>query len=207
MPFTVAGRNLMLNALFGSPIGAPVAFASLHSDAPGESGDYEISGGSPAYARQPVAFAASTTGSVTISAPVTFDVPAGAQVAFVGLWTLAVGGSFLGYAPSNGGSIYGGAAVFAATDIFECPAHQLVDADRVLLTKLSGAPIPAPATEDALYYVTAATANTFKITTTPSGTALNITLDGRCAFQRVAIDAYSTQGTATLNSCAFSLEG
>lgn len=79
MPYSTAGKNKMLNAL------AP-ATLSLHSADPGDTGASELSGGSPAYARKAASYGAASGGSKASSAAVTFDVPAGATVAYVGHW-------------------------------------------------------------------------------------------------------------------------
>lgn len=79
--------NTMKNVL-ATAYGADVAKVSLHSADPGSTGASEISGGSPAYARvTPPSIAAPTTG--LISFQVTFNVPAGATVAGIGLWDVS----------------------------------------------------------------------------------------------------------------------
>lgn len=74
--------------------GINATHASLHSADPGTTGSSEISGGSPAYARQALTWTAGTVdGQATASA--VFDVPAGQAVTHAGLWTAASGGTFL----------------------------------------------------------------------------------------------------------------
>jgi len=84
--FTDAGKAIMLDALVPDAV-------SLHSADPGTIGDNELSGGSPAYARQTPSFNAASGGSRDLAADLTFDVPAGATVAYVGYWQ---GTTFLG---------------------------------------------------------------------------------------------------------------
>lgn len=70
---------------------------SLHSANPGSLGaSNEISGGSPAYARQTGSWNAPSGGSMTLSGTLVFDVGSGKTVAFVGLWNSA-GTEFYGY--------------------------------------------------------------------------------------------------------------
>jgi len=80
--------------------GANATFASLHTASPGTTGANELStaGGSPSYARKAVTW---TAGAVdgSITATVTFDVPAGVTVAGAGFWTAATGGTFLDGGP------------------------------------------------------------------------------------------------------------
>lgn len=73
--------------------GTDAAFLSLHTADPGNTGASEVSGGSPAYARMAVTWSAPTNGVITAS--VTFDVPAGTTVAYVGIWSAASAGTFL----------------------------------------------------------------------------------------------------------------
>lgn len=87
------GKNVALDA-----IGTTYGFASLHSGDPGATGTAnELTGGNPAYARKAISWAAANAGSKALQAtfPV-FDVPPGSTVAYVGLWTLASGGTYGG---------------------------------------------------------------------------------------------------------------
>lgn len=87
------GKNVALDA-----VGSTYGFASAHSADPGATGTAnELTGGSPAYARKAISWAAANAGSKALQAtfPV-FDVPAGSTVSFIGLWTLATGGTYGG---------------------------------------------------------------------------------------------------------------
>lgn len=86
--FSTTAKNTALDAI-------TVTYASLHTADPGASGTAnEVTGGSPAYARQSCSFAAAAAGSRALSADVTFDVPA-TTVAYVGYWS-ALAGTFMG---------------------------------------------------------------------------------------------------------------
>lgn len=81
--------------------GTQHGFASLHTADPGATGTAnEVAGGSPAYARKAITWAAADAATPSVKALVAtfpvFDVPPGTTVAFVGLWTLASGGTFGG---------------------------------------------------------------------------------------------------------------
>jgi hypothetical protein len=91
MPLTEGAKDLMLDAL-----AAVVDEMSLHDDSPGSTGTNEITGGTPAYARQACAFDAASGGSIALSGPETFDIPASTTVKYIGLWT-AAGPVFRGY--------------------------------------------------------------------------------------------------------------
>lgn len=70
---------------------------SLHTADPGTTGANEVTGGTPAYAKKTPTWSAGTSDGVT-TATVTFDVPTGTTVAYVGLWDSA-GTTFLDSAP------------------------------------------------------------------------------------------------------------
>lgn len=86
------GKNAALDALAGLAV-----FASAHTATPDASGSNEVAGGSPAYARKAVTWAAASGGSVAISNTPTIDIPAGTTVAFIGLWSAVSSGTFYGY--------------------------------------------------------------------------------------------------------------
>jgi hypothetical protein len=74
--------------------GSYATHASLHTASPGTTGASELSGGSPAYARKALTWAAGTVdGTVTASA--TFDVPTGVTITHAGVWTAITSGAFL----------------------------------------------------------------------------------------------------------------
>jgi hypothetical protein len=93
--FTPASDNVAVTA-----VAAVSGFLSLHSANPGTTGANELAGGSPAYAREAASWSAAVNGAgnsvITLLADVTFDVPAGATVAFVGMFSAGSGGVFRG---------------------------------------------------------------------------------------------------------------
>lgn len=87
--FSTAGKNLLLSSLAS-------VYASLHTGDPGDDGANELAGGDPAYARKALALDPADAGQRQDTAHPSFDVPGGSTVAFVGFWTAATGGTFLG---------------------------------------------------------------------------------------------------------------
>lgn len=69
-------------------------FVSLHTADPGATGANEVVGGTPAYARKALTWTNGAADGTTTAATVTFDVPA-TTVTYVGIWSDAVGGTFL----------------------------------------------------------------------------------------------------------------
>ena len=84
-----AGKNVMLDALAGV-----AGFVSLHTADPGTTGASEVTGGSPAYARKAITWAAASAGNLDGSS-VTFDVPAGTYT-HLGYWSAVTAGTFYG---------------------------------------------------------------------------------------------------------------
>jgi hypothetical protein len=81
--------------------GTQYGFAAAYTADPGVTGAAnEVTGGSPAYARKAISWAAATSADPSVKALVAtfpvFDIPAGTTVAFIGIWTLASGGSYGG---------------------------------------------------------------------------------------------------------------
>ena len=99
---TTAALDVMLTALRGVAV-----WGSLHSADPGATGTSELAGGSPAYARKAVSWAASASGILDTNASATFDVPAGSTVAYWGLWSAPTGGTFYGGGKMTTSETYG----------------------------------------------------------------------------------------------------
>ncbi len=109
MPYTAAAKNLMLDAL-----GAAVDAVSLHTADPSTTGANEVSGGSPAYARETITFNAASGGSMDDSAtPLVFDVPASTTIAYVGYWD---GATFMGSDPVTN-EAFTGQGTYTLTDV------------------------------------------------------------------------------------------
>lgn len=92
MSVSTAGRNAMLNHF-----ASLVTHVSLHNGDPGDTGANEISGGSPAYARKAITWAAASGGALDSSSAPVFDVPASVTVSRVGMWGAVTGGTFYGF--------------------------------------------------------------------------------------------------------------
>ncbi len=88
--FTPASNNVAVAA-----VAAVSGFLSLHSADPGTTGANELAGGSPAYARKPATWNV-VGNTATLQSDVTFNVPAGSTVAFVGATSAVTAGTFRG---------------------------------------------------------------------------------------------------------------
>lgn len=90
MAFTPAVREAAALSVTGTG-----NFISLHTADPGTTGASEVTGGSPAYARKATTWAGGASDGAVTGSQVEFDAPAGTYT-WVGVWTAATGGTFLG---------------------------------------------------------------------------------------------------------------
>ena len=155
MPLTVAVRNTLLDG-----IDALATHASLHS-AYSSTGTSELTGGTPAYARQPIAWSAAAAAVKSWSGAETFDVAAASTVAFVGLWSAITAGTFRGMFPL-GGTGYKEVQCDVTGNLIISETHGFVADNRVVF--LNGTP-PTGLTEGTLYWViaTGLTADVFSV--------------------------------------------
>lgn len=203
MWMSTSAKNLALDTVLDA-----VTHMSVHSDVPDDTGSNEISGGSPAYARKAIDWDAAALGSKSKDAtdPV-FDIPAGTTAAFYGLWTAITAGSFRGFAPIAGGSVKGVASVEASSDTLASNGHGLSNGDRVYLRTVTGESIPTGLSVSVMYYVVGSATDSFQVSLTLGGSAVNITADGECFFQRVIPETFGSQGTLTCDDADFDLNG
>ena len=101
--------DAMLDAL-----GALITYVSLHTDAVGGGSGNEVTGGSPAYARQSITWAAASSGNLNSSNQPQFDVPA-TTIQRVGFFSASSGGTFYGDADITN-ETYGGQGTYTLTD-------------------------------------------------------------------------------------------
>ncbi len=189
MPYSVAGKNFMLDHW-----GTRGAFASLHSAYPGDSGASEITGGSPAYARKAKTWNAAASATMDDSNAPVFDVPAATTVGWLGFWTLATAGVYVGHAPLGGSPLR--YTVVLATDVFTSVAHGLVDTNKIVFINGTA---PGGLTEGTIYFVRDATTDTFKVAATSGGAAIDITSAGAAASRasKIVEETFAGQGTYT----------
>ncbi len=192
MPFVDAAKNTMLDAL-------TMNLLSLHTAHPGTDGlSNEVSGGSPAYARVAATINAASGGQRSLNADVAFDVPAG-DVAVIGFWN-STGPVFHGWAPNGPASNNPQAAYAEATaDTINLDGHGLSNGNRVFIMPLADA-VPGGLSETTLYYVVGADADSFQVSLTEGGSAVDITADGDVVFQRCIVETYAQQGTHTVKA-------
>ena len=182
----------------GAAIGTPVTHLSLHTAIPNASGSSELTGGSPAYARKPVSWGTAVTGVLPQTGSCVFNVPASTVVA-VGMWDALTAGNFLGFLPSNGGTLFGYGMGRAGLPILS-PGHGLVTGDSVQLAAPKPAVLlPTGYAADVLYKVTVNDADQF--TVADPGTLITVIPSSSAAvlWQRYVSDVFAVQGTLTIS--------
>jgi hypothetical protein len=110
MGLNTAALNLMLDAL-----AAVIDFVSLHTDAVGSGSGNEVTGGSPAYARQSAAWGAAAAGNIDLTGTEVFDIPAGTTVRRLGFWDAVTAGAFYGDAELTD-EVFAGQGTYTLTD-------------------------------------------------------------------------------------------
>ena len=116
MALSTTGKNTALNA-----IASAATWFSLHTADPGTTGANEVTGGSPAYARQQGTWSPPSGGVLSMAAAETFDVPT-ATIAYYGVWSAASGGTFYG------GGALSASEVFAAQGTYQLAGATITEA-------------------------------------------------------------------------------
>jgi hypothetical protein len=203
MPTNTNGQNSLVDGL-----AAVVTHISLHNGDPGTTGVNELTGGSPAYARKAVTWAAAASGQRSNTAQLLFDVPAVATpgVAYLGFWSAITAGTFYGYTPA-GNFTPMVATIDAATDAFTSFAHGLTNGQTVLVYDIMASGLSAGFTEGTIYFVVNATTDTFQLSATSGGAAITITTSMEVAVQRLLGEIYAAQGQYSIAASALVLDG
>ena len=204
MPFNDAAKNVMLEALDESA--TQITHVGVHTlTDPGTGTNAnagEATGGSPTYARQSVTWGAAASGQKANTNAITIDVPAG-TFGFLTYWNTSGTGNtnnYRGYAPING-SVKGFGTVDTAgitSDAIQSAAHGLADNDRVMVFNVFAESLPAGLTEGVVYFVVSSATDTFKVSLTQGGGAVNVTGQGELFFQKVIPETFASQGQITV---------
>ena len=192
MTWPAATKNTMLDA-------QTINKASLHTDFPGTTGANEVTGGSPAYAQKSITMNAASGGQRLLNASVSFDVPA-TTVRWIGYWNT---GTYVGCAP-NGGATPKNFMSVASTDTVYCAGHGWSDTQKI--TFFGGTP-PAPLVEGTVYFVRDSATDSFKVSASSGGSAIDLTAAPTfgCVVAAITEDVYASQGTHTLSSTTFAI--
>lgn len=176
-------ENAILNKLFNDiNFEVDTPYVSLHTANPGEAGADEVAGGS--YVRKLGSFGAAASGQVQNDADIEFaDMPAETVVAF-GIWDAEAAGNFI-WGDWLGNHAWKPFTAEADDDALTVPSHGYSDDDRVVVTAEFGGALPTGLAEGTAYFVVSATTDTFQLSATQGGAAINLTTDGSGQLRKV----------------------
>jgi hypothetical protein len=175
-------ENSVLDHVFRNTTYTPDAtvYVGLTTTIPSDSsGGTEVTGGS--YARQACGFAAASGGSISNSGTITFPTASANWGTVVGfeIWSASSAGTRRAW-----GELLGPRKVFtcnSSTDVFTSTSHGLTDGTSVEVEVVDGA-LPSGLSDNTEYFIIASTANTFQLSATSGGSAINVTTDGNGAM-------------------------
>jgi len=193
MGLNTNGRNAMLTGGLGNA----VTHVSVHSAIPDSTGSNELSGGS--YARQAVTWSAVANGVRSNSGELSHVIPAGQTAAFYGLWSALTAGTYYGSVPrvGEGEAASGFGTVDSAgvtANAIQSAAHGLSNDARLVLTAVLAESLPTGLGSTTIYYVVGAATNTFQLSLTSGGAAVDITGQGELFWQRVVPEVFASEG-------------
>lgn len=207
MAFNQAAQNILLDALDETAtLGIKFVGIHLSSGDPGtgtNAAGTEATGGSPAYARQAVTFGAASGGTKSNTGALTFDVPAGTYCYFSMFDHITANtGNYKGYIPFGGASTVKG---FASSDViandkFWSAGHGLANTNQVIVYNVFAESLPTGTglTEGSLLFVVGATTDSFQLSLTSGGAAIDVTAPGEFYFQKVVPEVFASQGQITV---------
>lgn len=198
--FATAALDAAVDGITGS-----ITHLGLHSSF-STTGANELSGGSPAYARKPVTWNAAASRIGDNTGAISFDVPAGATVEWVGFWSALTAGTFLGMCPVGSTTVLPASANAADNTIY-APGHGFTNGDRVALTTIDGGAMPGGLTEGVLYYVVAATTDSFQVAATSGGAAIALTSSADVLASNAVPETFGAQGTLQISAGALDVIG
>ena len=198
MPFITYAADYMLNQWAANH----GLYMSAHS-AYSTSGAHELTGGS--YARVAVTWTSASANSLSLSTSYTINAPAGSTIAWIGFWDASSGGNFQGMFPNAGGGANYTFSAPSSTDILLAPGSGYAVTQPVVVLPSGGSVLPTGLTAGTVYYVSAPSSDSFKLSATSGGSAINLTADGSGYVQLIIVQAYGSAGTFTVTPGTLSL--
>jgi hypothetical protein len=192
MSFTDYTEGKVADEIFGATaFAAPgTLHVGLHSAYPNEAGSgAELTGNG--YAR--VAVTNNTTnwpnysgGQKTNGNPINFPTATGSnwlEAVAVSIWDAASSGNMIarGWLGSDAGKVF----TATAADLFTAPGHSLVNDDKVAVIAIPGGTLPTGVVEGTIYFVINVSGDTFNLSATQGGGAINLTTVGAGLIKKV----------------------
>lgn len=145
-----------------------------------------------------------------MSAAVTFDVPAGTYP-WVGMWDAVTVGTFLGMMPANAGVPIEFETDDTTADTLKSVGHGLANGDRVVAWAAFGKALPSDGSgnlaEGTIYFVVSTATDSFQLSLTSGGAAINFTVKGQGVVQKILPETFAAQGTLQVSSATMDLTG
>lgn len=216
MPFNQVAQNEALKSGTGGGVSGAITHIGVFTSAaePGtgtNSTGTEAIGGTPAYARQAVTWGTAASGQLTNTNALTFDVPAGTY-AYLSYHNASTGNTnnYRGYGPMVGASPVKGFGTVDSAGVtannIQSAAHGLANADRVTVYNVFAESLPTGLTEGTLYFVVGAATDTFQVSLTSGGAAVDITAVGELFWQRCVPETFAGQGQVTVAAGQITLD-
>lgn len=207
MPFNDVEKNTFLQS-------TSITYVGVHTlTDPGTATNAlsgEPSGGT--YLRQAVTWGTAASGLKANTGALTLPVDAG-TFGFLTFWNASSGNTsnYRGYAPMGGASALKGffsSDTNLANDTLFSVAHGMANADRVVLYNVFAETLPTGITEGTIYFVVGAATNTFQVSLTLAGAAVDITAlgGGEGYWQRVVPETFNAPGNITVAVGALTLD-
>ncbi|MBA3405297.1 MAG: hypothetical protein H0U13_11550 [Gemmatimonadaceae bacterium] len=193
MPLTTQGRNdLLTNG----------ATAWTHVSAMTDLGVTEISGST----RQAITWAAAASGIRDNAGAIAVPIAAGTTVMVGALYSALTAGNLEGWF-QIGSTLRGvGTVVTIAGDAISSNGHGLANTNRVFVTTVAGEALPAGLSATTLYFVVGATTDTFQLSLTSGGAAVDITGLGDVAWFRTVPEGFTNAGNLNIAAGALDLD-
>jgi hypothetical protein len=193
MPTTTAGKNDAATGLAGG---------ITHVSAMSDLGTTESSS-----ARTAVSWAAASGGIVANSGALNIAMPASSTAAVIGLHSALTAGTQKGWLPIGTGAKKGVASVdTVANDTFQSDGHGLANTNRVFVTTIAGEALPTPLSAATLYFVVNVATDTFQLSTTSGGAAVDMTGLNEFAWFQTIPEVFTNAGNLTVAISALSLD-
>ncbi len=193
MPLTTQGRNdLLTNGLT----------AVTHVSAMTDLGVTEVTGST----RQAITWAAAASGIRDNTAQISVPIAAGTTVMVGALYSAVTAGNLEGWF-QIGSTLRGvGTVVTIAGDAISSNGHGLANTNRVFVTTVAGEALPAGLSATTLYFVVGATTDTFQVSLTSGGAAVDITGLGDVAWFRTVPETFASAGNLVIAAGALDLD-
>jgi hypothetical protein len=198
VPFSPYAADYMLDQ-WGTNHGLYMSAHSAYSS----SGANELTGGS--YARVAVTWASASANSKTLSGSYTINAPASSAIGWIGFWDASSGGNFQGMYPNAGGGSNYTFSAASATSILLAPGSGYAATQAVVVLPSGGSVLPTGLTAGVVYYVSAPSSDSFKLSATSGGSALTLSADGSGYVQLIIVQAFASPGTFTVSPGTLSL--